>query len=51
MRKVGVAVLLIFVVYTIVSTPDKAADIIHGAFDGTSHAFHTVGGFFGRIFK
>jgi hypothetical protein len=44
-RRVGMYLLLIFVLYTIINSPSRAADLVQLGFEGISSAAKSVGTF------
>ncbi|WP_411151738.1 hypothetical protein [Streptomyces sp. A30] len=45
-KKVAVYALVVFVVYVIITDPEKAADYVQIAFEGISDAAKSIGDFF-----
>jgi hypothetical protein len=50
-KKIIPWVILVFVAYTIITSPDKASAIVSNAFGGLSSLGHGVGGFFSKLFS
>lgn len=44
-KKIGMYLLLIFVLYTIITSPSRAADLVQVGFEGISSAAKSVGTF------
>jgi hypothetical protein len=44
-KKIGMYLLLIFVLYTIINSPSRAADLVQVGFEGISSAAKSVGTF------
>ncbi|WP_377270200.1 hypothetical protein [Peterkaempfera sp. SMS 1(5)a] len=44
-KKIGMYLLLIFVLYTIINSPSRAADLVQVGFEGISSAARSVGTF------
>lgn len=50
-RKIATYVLVIFVIYTIVTSPDRAAQLVQVGFEGISTAAKAVGQFMTQLVK
>ncbi len=48
-RKVLLWFVIAFLVYAIFASPDKAADIVRGAFDGLADGIRAIGSFFDSL--
>lgn len=44
-KKASLYILIVFVLYTIITSPDRAADLVQIGFEGISSAAHGVGRF------
>lgn len=44
-RKISLYILIVFVLYTIITSPDRAADLVQIGFEGISSAAQGVGRF------
>ncbi|UNO40832.1 hypothetical protein [Streptomyces sp. MST-110588] len=44
-KKIGLYVIVVFVLYTIITSPARAADLVQIGFEGISSAAHGVGQF------
>ncbi|MDT3396465.1 hypothetical protein RKE29_07390 [Streptomyces sp. B1866] len=44
-KKVAFYIIVIFVLYTIINTPARAADLVQEGFEGISEAAHQIGEF------
>ncbi|SFD20136.1 MULTISPECIES: hypothetical protein [Streptomyces] len=44
-KKITLYILVVFVLYTIINSPDRAAEIVHLGFQGVSNAAKGVGDF------
>lgn len=44
-KKVAMYILVVFVLYTIITSPDRAADLVQIGFEGISSAAKSVGTF------
>ncbi|MER5766930.1 hypothetical protein [Streptomyces sp. NPDC001985] len=44
-RTIALYILIIFVLYTIINSPEKAADLVQIGFEGISSAANSVGDF------
>jgi hypothetical protein len=44
-KKVALYILIVFVLYTIINSPDRAADLVQLGFEGISDAANGVGNF------
>lgn len=44
-KKISIYVLIVFVLYTIINSPDRAADLVQVGFEGISSAAQGVGDF------
>ncbi|MGW6459603.1 hypothetical protein ACWF94_27375 [Streptomyces sp. NPDC055078] len=44
-RKIALYVVVVFVLYTIITSPDRAADLVQIGFEGISDAAKSVGEF------
>jgi hypothetical protein len=43
--KIALYILIVFVLYTIINTPARAADLVQVGFQGISDAAHSIGQF------
>ncbi|GGV45060.1 hypothetical protein GCM10010495_73130 [Kitasatospora herbaricolor] len=50
-RKIGMYLLLIFVLYTIITSPARAAELVQSGFEGISTAAKAVGTFMTGLVK
>ncbi len=50
-RKIGMYLLLIFVIYTIITSPARAAELVQSGFVGISDAAKSVGTFMTGLVK
>ena len=50
-KKIGMWLLLIFVIYTIITSPVRAADLVQVGFTGISHAAKAFGTFMSNLIK
>jgi hypothetical protein len=50
-KKIGMYLLLIFVLYTIINSPTRAAELVQLGFVGISHAAKSVGAFMTGLVK
>ncbi|MET8679073.1 hypothetical protein ABZW18_16230 [Streptomyces sp. NPDC004647] len=48
-KKIGLYVVIVFVLYTIITSPDRAADLVQVGFEGISSAAHGVGEFMTQL--
>ncbi len=44
-------ILIVFVLYTIITSPDRSADLVQVGFQGISNAAHGIGRFFTNLVK
>lgn len=50
-KKIGMALLLIFVLYTIITSPARAAELVQLGFEGISNAAKAIGTFMTGLVK
>ncbi|MGW6914722.1 hypothetical protein ACWGB8_13035 [Kitasatospora sp. NPDC054939] len=50
-KKIGMVILLVFVLYTIIATPERAAELVQLGFQGISNAAKAVGTFMTGLVK
>ncbi len=50
-RKITMYILVVFVLYTIITSPVRAADLVQVGFTGISHAAKSVGTFMNNLVK
>ncbi|MET7902762.1 hypothetical protein [Streptomyces sp. NPDC005336] len=50
-KKIALYMLIVFVLYTIIKTPARAADLVQIGFEGISDAAKSVGEFMGELIK
>ncbi|MEV7776750.1 hypothetical protein [Kitasatospora sp. NPDC088351] len=50
-KKIGMVLLLIFVLYTIITSPTRAAELVQLGFEGISNAAKAVGTFMTGLVK
>ncbi|MCC3652702.1 MULTISPECIES: hypothetical protein [Streptomyces] len=48
-KKIGMYLLIVFVLYTIITSPDRAGELVQIGFDGISTAAQGVGEFMSRL--
>ncbi|WLQ35101.1 hypothetical protein P8A18_17410 [Streptomyces castrisilvae] len=48
-RKIALYVLVVFVLYTIITSPERAADLVQVGFEGVSDAAKGVGDFMSEL--
>ncbi|MFC8227682.1 hypothetical protein [Streptomyces sp. NPDC057287] len=50
-RKIALYMLVVFVLYTIITSPKRAADLVEVGFEGVSSAAQGVGDFMSELVK
>ncbi|MEV0187589.1 hypothetical protein ACFC26_13425 [Kitasatospora purpeofusca] len=50
-KKIGMVLLLIFVLYTIITSPTRAAELVQLGFEGISNAAKAIGTFMTGLVK
>ncbi|MBO1415374.1 hypothetical protein [Streptomyces sp. FH025] len=50
-KKIGMVLLLIFVLYSIITSPSRSAELVQLGFEGISNAFKAVGTFMTGLIK
>jgi uncharacterized membrane protein YtjA (UPF0391 family) len=50
-KKVIFYILIVFVLYTIITAPARAADLVQVGFEGIAHAAHRIGDFMSELIK
>ncbi|MFJ4962629.1 hypothetical protein ACIP6P_09240 [Streptomyces sp. NPDC088729] len=50
-RKIALYIVVIFVLYTIITAPERAADLVQVGFEGVSSAAQGVGDFMSELVK
>jgi hypothetical protein len=48
-KKIALYILVVFVLYTIITSPDRAADLVQIGFEGISSAAQSVGTFMTQL--
>lgn len=50
-KKIALYMIVVFVLYTIINSPDRAADLVQVGFEGVSSAAEGVGDFMSELVK
>jgi len=50
-KKIALYMIVVFVLYTIINSPDRAADLVQVGFEGISSAAEGVGDFMSELVK
>ncbi|WP_327372247.1 hypothetical protein [Streptomyces sp. NBC_01217] len=50
-KKIALYVIVVFVLYTIITSPERAADLVQVGFEGVSSAAQGVGDFMSELVK
>ncbi|WEH40945.1 hypothetical protein OG233_16295 [Streptomyces sp. NBC_01218] len=50
-RKIALYIVVVFVLYTIITSPARAADLVQVGFEGISSAARSVGDFMSELVK
>lgn len=50
-RKIALYLIVVFVLYTIITSPERAADLVQVGFEGISSAAQSVGDFMSELVK
>ncbi|MFF9507344.1 hypothetical protein ACF1BU_14030 [Streptomyces sp. NPDC014724] len=50
-KKIALYVVVVFVLYTIIASPERAADLVQIGFEGVSSAAQSVGDFMSALVK
>ncbi|MFB8024984.1 hypothetical protein ACIRJR_01930 [Streptomyces sp. NPDC102402] len=50
-RKIALYMIVVFVLYTIITSPERAADLVQVGFEGISSAAQGVGDFMSELVK
>ncbi|SCK12919.1 hypothetical protein [Streptomyces sp. WMMB 322] len=50
-KKVAIYALAVFALYTIITSPDRATELVHVGFEGISSAAHGLGNFMTEVIR
>lgn len=50
-KKIALYLIVVFVLYTIITSPERAADLVQVGFEGISSAAQSVGDFMSELVK
>ena len=50
-KKISIYILIVFVLYTIITSPERSADLVQVGFEGVSDAAEGVGDFMTELVK
>ncbi|MEE1812247.1 hypothetical protein [Streptomyces sp. BE133] len=50
-KKIALIVIVVFVMYTIITSPERAADLVQVGFEGVSSAAQGIGDFMSELVK
>ncbi|MEU8704244.1 MULTISPECIES: hypothetical protein [unclassified Streptomyces] len=50
-RKIALYMIVVFVLYTIITSPERSADLVQIGFEGVSSAAQSVGDFMSELVK